>query len=109
MEHVLKHLAVFGMVMFMFLSVLWRLGKSRSWELKVEEDFNAALQRLNIAQHDVLKDRWVRPGPQRQGQLHRILHDRQGRYFLFIQIEHSQGVLTPLGKAQALLAVKMNG
>ncbi|MBV6286163.1 hypothetical protein [Pseudomonas aegrilactucae] len=108
MEHVLRHLAVSGLMLVIFLSVVWRLGNTRRWELRVEEDLAAALQRFNIMQHDLLMDQVVRPGPSRMGQVYRILHDRQGHYFLYLHMQGHKGMLKPLTPEQALLAVKMN-
>ncbi|AZC23845.1 hypothetical protein [Pseudomonas sessilinigenes] len=108
MEHVIKHLATQGLVLFIFFSLMYHVSNIRRWDVTTQEDFEQALKRLHIDKYQLLVDRRVSPRPKRQGEIYRILHDHAESYFLYQRTGSNPGVLQPLTKERALLAAKMN-
>lgn len=100
---------------FVFLALCIGLGVFvnrqllRNWRRGTDKDFKAALQRLNIEQYDLLADKTSTPSSHQPGEVHRILRSADGQHFLYVHTQGSPGVLQPITKERALLAVKLNG
>lgn len=109
MEQGLKVVALVVLVLFISFCGFVKIRQARQWKTNVETDFNAALERMEINAYDLLTNRSQAPSRQRPAEVHRILRDQQGRYFLYLYSGSSPGVLQPLSEDRALLAVKMNG
>lgn len=76
---------------------------------KLDAEFRAALRTLNIEQYELLVDKVVTPSTDRTAEVYRIVRDSQDHYFLYLKIGSAAGVLQPLTKERAMLAVQANG
>lgn len=76
---------------------------------KLDVEFRAALATLNIEQYELLVDKVVTPSTDRTAEVYRIVRNSQDNYFLYLKIGSSPGVLKPLSKERAMLAVQANG
>lgn len=76
---------------------------------KLNAEFRTALGALDIERYELLVDKMTTPSTDRTAEVYRIVRDSQDRYFLYTKIGSSAGVLQPLSKERALLAVKVNG
>ena len=94
---------VFGGV----LAVVLYLQKQASFERKA--DFESALLRLQVGEYELLVDKIMPSNGRTPAQTYRILRSFDDRYFLYLHTPKSPGVLHPLTKERALLAVKLNG
>ncbi|OCX23724.1 hypothetical protein BBI10_06840 [Pseudomonas graminis] len=54
-------------------------------------------------------DRTVAPGYETAEAVYRILLDQDGRYFLYMLVEGTTGLIKPVSKERALIAAKLNG
>jgi len=81
----------------------WR--RMRKLNDAIDSEFEAALRRNNIVSHEVLLDRTSRGGGQGLTQVHRILLDDNGQYYLYVHISDSPGVIKALSQERALLAL----
>lgn len=109
MEQGIKPLALVGLVLFLLLAALLQTLRVRRWRRNVKADFDAALQRLHIETYELLVDRNLARGTRRPPEIYRILHDHEDHYFLYLHSAGGPGVLTPLTKERALLAMQING
>ncbi|MDD1014661.1 hypothetical protein [Pseudomonas rubra] len=69
-----------------------------------DREFQAALRRHRIEHHQVLRDRTSSYDPELI-QVHRILVDDKGQHYLYLYINGSPGVMRPLSRERALLAL----
>ena len=83
-------------------------ARKRSKE-KLDAEFRTALSALNVEQYELLVDKVVTPSTDRTAEVYRMVRDDQDRYFLYLKVGSSPGVLQPLAKERALLAVQANG
>lgn len=97
--------AVFAVAFFLFVS----RHLLQQWKREVNTDFAAALRRLNIEQYELLADKVCSPSRQKTGEVHRILRSLDDQYFVYFYTPGSPGVMQPITKERALLAVKLNG
>lgn len=81
----------------------------QNWERAMDKDFKDAIKRLNIEQYEVLADKVSHPSKQKLGEVHRILRSPDDQHFLYLYTQRSPGVLQPITKERALLAIKLNG
>ncbi|MCS3419158.1 MULTISPECIES: hypothetical protein [unclassified Pseudomonas] len=109
MEQGPKPLALVGLALFILLAALFQILRVRRWKLAVKADFEAALQRLHIETYELLVDRNLARGTRRPPEIYRILRDHNGHYFLYLHSADGPGVLNPLTKERATLAVQVNG
>lgn len=109
MEPGLKPLALAGLVLFILLAALLQALRVRRWRRNVNADFEAALHRLHIESYELLVDRNLSRGTRRPPEIYRILHDHKNHYFFYLHSSGGPGVLNPLTKERALLAVRVNG
>ncbi|MGE8393442.1 MAG: hypothetical protein ACN6QI_12915, partial [Pseudomonas sp.] len=105
MEHyksLLQALFFFALTFGLGYLSIRRMRKLRE---AVDSEFEAALRRLHIDHHEVLLDRTQRQYHPEMTQVHRILRDDQGQHYLYVHISGSPGVLQPLSRERALLAL----
>lgn len=101
--------AVIGVGLALLVRVIFSLRGNKRWESEVSADFDAALMRMHIHSYKFLVDRTVAPGYETSEAVYRILIDQDGRYFLYMLVEGTTGLTTPISKERALLAAKTNG
>lgn len=99
----------FGMALLAIGTAALTLVGRDSWSERAEAEFQTALKDLQISQHVLIIDRMMPPYGNSTAEVYRILHDQQERYFLYMQIGDSSGVLKPLTKERALLAATLSG
>lgn len=75
---------------------------------KLDAEFRTALGALNIEHYELLVDKVTTPSTDRTAELYRIVRDSQDHYFLYTKIGSSPGLVQPLSKERALLAVQVN-
>lgn len=109
MEQGLRAAALTGLVLFLLFCLVTHIRRVRKWRLDVEADFDAALQRLHIDNYHFLANQNTPPGMHRPPNVYRILHDQQGRYFVYLHSGANPGVLHSLTEERALLAAKLSG
>ncbi|MGC6370516.1 hypothetical protein [Pseudomonas sp. K2I15] len=109
MEQGIKPVALVGLVLLILLAALLQALRVRRWKQKVKADFEAALQHLHIETYELLVDRNLSRGTRRPPETYRILHDHKDHYFLYLHCGGGPGVMNPLTKERALLAVQVNG
>ena len=102
-------LSTFGFVALACLVVLFVFWRIRDWKREVHGDFTAALKRVGIDTYEVLLEKTMEPGEGNPGEVYRILHTHNEQYFLYLYTPGGPGVLKPLSKERALLAVRLNG
>lgn len=91
------------------LVVLAYRHNMKKWRSKIDAELQAALSRLGVGAYTLVVDKLTSPSTDRTADVYRILHDDQGRYFLFIKTGEHPAVLKPLTRERALLAAQMNG
>lgn len=101
--------AAVSIALALLIRFLFSLRSTKQWESDVAADFGAALERMNIHSYTFLVDRTVAQGSETSESVYRILLDQDGRYFLYMLVEGTTGLMTPLSKERALVAAKMNG
>ncbi|EST16223.1 hypothetical protein EDP1_3945 [Pseudomonas putida S610] len=79
------------------------------WRAKVDTELAQALSALGVTTYTLLVDKLTSPSTNRTAQVYRILIGERGDYFLFMKTGEQPGLLKPLSKEQALLAVRVNG
>lgn len=110
MEALLKIFAIGVMpILAIALAVLAYRHNMRKWRSKIDAELQAALSGLGVDGYTLIVDKLTSPSTDRTADVYRILHNDQGRYFLFIKTGEHPGVLKPLTKERALLAAQMNG
>lgn len=102
-------LAVVSISLTLLIRLIFSLRSTKQWEADVSADFQEALKRMHIYSYTFLVDRTVAPGYDTSEGVYRILLDQDGRYFLYMLVEGTTGLITPLSKERALIAAKMNG
>jgi len=101
--------AVAGIGLPLLIQFIFSMRSTKQWESDVNADFEAALRRMSIDSYEFLVDRTVPPGSESSGGIYRILIDQDGRYFLYMLVEDTTGLITPLSKERALIAARMHG
>ncbi|WP_109514340.1 hypothetical protein [Pseudomonas ovata] len=91
------------------LAILAYRHNMKKWRFRIDAELQAALNGQGIEAYTLIVDKLTPPGTNRTADVYRILHDGQGRYFLFIKTAEHPGVLKPLTQERALLAARMNG
>lgn len=109
MDHGWGIFAVIGVGLALLVRVIFSLRGTKRWESDVSADFDAALMRMHIHSYKFLVDRTVARGYETSEAVYRILIDQDGRYFLYMLVEGTTGLMTPISKERALLAAKING
>ncbi|MEE1990803.1 hypothetical protein QPL90_04665 [Pseudomonas syringae pv. syringae] len=97
-----------GFALITLVVVILRVRGGSQWETGINADFQAALKNLHIVSYELLVDRTIAPGSNTYAEVYRILRDQDDRYFLYILLDDAKGVMKPLTKERALLAVKMS-
>ncbi len=67
------------------------------------------LEHLGVTTYTLLVDKLTSPSTDRTAQVYRILLGERGDYDLVMSIGEQPGLLKPLSKERALLAVRVNG
>lgn len=98
-----------GFALILLAGVIFSVRGANRWEVGIDADFQAALQRLHIVNYELLVDRTVSPSPNRYAEVYRILRDQDDRYFLYMLLADAKGVMSPLTKERALIAARMSG
>ncbi len=98
-----------GIVLAVLVGVIFSLRNGKSWETGISADFQAALRDMHIESYELLVDRTVRPSSNTYAEVYRILLDQDGRYFLYMLLDDTKGVIKPLTKERALIAARMSG
>lgn len=101
--------AVVSIALALLIRLIFSLRSTKQWESDVCADFEAALKRMHVHSYKFLVDRTVPPGYETSEAVYRILIDQDGRYFLYMLVEGTTGLITPLSKERALIAAKMYG
>ncbi|MBA1248924.1 MULTISPECIES: hypothetical protein [Pseudomonas] len=99
-------------VVALFCFLLIREG-DRSKKKQLAKDINPlflnVLRQHNVHTFEILQDKLypgISTGPnQKPFEVHRILYDKQGRYFLYLQIQDSPPTLMAISKERALRAI----
>ncbi len=102
-------LPTFGFIALACLVVFFLHWQSHNWKRQVSADFAAALKRLGIDTYAILLEKITQPSRNHPGEVYRILHTHNEQYFLYLYTPGGPGVLKPLSKERALLAVRVNG
>ncbi|WP_195757176.1 hypothetical protein [Pseudomonas syringae] len=97
-----------GFALILLVGVILSVRGGNRWEAGINADFQAALKNLHIVSYELLVDRTVAPGSKVYAEVYRILRDQDDRYFLYMLLDDAKGVMKPLTKERALLAVKMS-
>ena len=79
------------------------------WVDDLDTEFQTALRGQGIESCNFIINRVITPSTDRPGEVYRIFHDADDRYFFFMKSGDSPGVLKPLTRERALLAAKMSG
>lgn len=108
MEPDIKSLFAIGLAAVICLVFVLRHLMLRRWVRQEQEAFIAALSSLNISHFELLLDRTVFPSRLSRGEVYRIIHNHADEYFLYLHTRGSPGVLQPLSKEQAMIAVELN-
>ncbi|SDX21320.1 hypothetical protein SAMN05444064_115121 [Pseudomonas syringae] len=95
-----------GFAPILLVAVIVSVREGRRWEAEIDTDFQAALKNLHIVSYELLVDRTVAPSSNTHAEVYRMLLDQDDRYFLYVLLDNAKGVVKPLTKARALLAVK---
>lgn len=90
----------------MLVAVIVSVRGGRRWEAEIDADFQTALKNLHVVSYELLVDRTVAPSVNTHAEVYRILRDQDDRYFLYMLLDNARGVMKPLTKERALLAVK---
>ncbi|WP_110973153.1 hypothetical protein [Pseudomonas huaxiensis] len=77
----------------------------RERQRSVADEFAAALKRQGVGDHEILQEQITPASLMELLQVRRILRDSQGNHYLYIHISDSPGVLRPLTRERALLAM----
>ncbi|MEX6662481.1 hypothetical protein [Pseudomonas sp. W2-17] len=109
MDHGSGIFAVASIALALLIRLIFSLRSTKRWESDVSADFDAALKRMHIHTYTFLVDQTVAPGYETSEAVYRILLDQDGRYFLYMLVEGTTGLITPLSKERALAAAKMYG
>ncbi|WP_439851178.1 hypothetical protein ACTACG_07520 [Pseudomonas syringae] len=97
-----------GFALILLVGVILSVRGGNRWEAGIDADFQAALKNLHIVSYELLVDRTVAPSSNVYAEVYRILRDQDDRYFLYMLLDDAKGVMKPLTKERALLAVKMS-
>lgn len=98
-----------GFALILLIVVIFSVRGANRWEAGINANFQAALKNLQIVSYELLVDRTVSPSSNRYAEVYRILRDQDDRYFLYMLLDDAKGVLKPLTKERALIALKMSG
>lgn len=90
------------------LAVWAHRHNGKKWRSKIDAELQEALHGLGVDDYTLIVDKLTAPSTDTTADVYRILHNSEGRYFLFIKIGSSPGVLRPLSKDRALLAAQLN-
>lgn len=108
MEPDIKSLVAIGLAAIACLVFFLRHLMLRRWHRQEQEAFMTALRSLRISHFELLLDRTVFPSRLSPGEVYRIIHNHNDEYFLYLHTRGSPGVLQPLSKERAMLAVELN-
>lgn len=103
--------AVAGLALL--IKAILAVEKSAKIELRsqAEGPFLDTLKQHNIREYDLLHEQLVPGAKGRMNKLfevHRVISDRDGRYYLYIHIESQHPVLHPISQERALAAQRYN-
>ncbi|MDH0618822.1 hypothetical protein F477_03562 [Pseudomonas sp. URIL14HWK12:I3] len=91
------------------LTVMAHRHVMQKWRAKIDTELAQALSTLGVTTYTLLVDKLTSPSTDRTAQVYRILLGERGDYYLFMNIGEQPGLLKPLSKERALLAVRVNG
>lgn len=89
----------FLLLAILIVSIFYARKRGRK---KLDAEFRATLNTLNIQEYTVLVDKLTTPSTARTTEVYRIVRDSQERYFLYTKIGRLPGSLQPLSKDRAL-------
>ncbi|MBA5708390.1 hypothetical protein DT037_15165 [Pseudomonas fulva] len=91
------------------LTVMSHRHVMKKWRAKIDTELADALSTLGVTRYTLLVDKLTSPSTDRTAQVYRILRGERGDHYLFMKIGDQPGLLKPLSKERALLAVRVNG
>lgn len=98
-DHGLAIFAAIGVGLVLLVRAVFSLRGTTRWESDVSAVFDAGLTRMHIHSYKFLVDRTVVPGYETSEAVYRILIDQDGRYFLYMLVEDTTGLMTPISRS----------